>query len=71
MLPSLLSGRFDWILVGLLFGGVYVLEAGLLRDDLSLGVLGNVYRPLHAVLAFAACAVFLGAAARDGEFGSS
>jgi O-antigen ligase len=65
MLPSLFSGRFDWILLGLCFGALYVAEAGVLRGNLSLGIVGNAYRPIHGVLAFAVCAVFLLGANRE------
>lgn len=65
MLPSLVSGRFDWMLVAFLFGGLYVLEVALLRGNLGLGLIGNAYRPLHAVLTFCACAVFLLGTDRD------
>lgn len=65
MLPSLLSGRYHWMIVAFLFGGVYVLEVALLRGNLGLGLMGNAYRPLHAVLTFCACAVFLLGTDRD------
>jgi hypothetical protein len=65
MLLSLLSNRFRWVVIGLLFAAAYVLETGLLRGDLRLGVVGNSYRPLHAVLVFCACAVFLFGANRE------
>jgi O-antigen ligase len=65
MLPLLLSGRFNWIVVALVLAAAYVLETGLLRGDLRLGIVGNSYRPIHAVLVFCACAVFLAAADRD------
>ena len=65
MLPSLASLRFAWIAGGLALAAAYVLETGLLRGDLGLGVVGNSYRPLHPLLVFAACAVFLLAADRE------
>lgn len=65
MLPSLLSDRFRWIVLALVLAALYLGETGVLRGDLRLGIVGNVYRPLHAVLAFSICAIFLVGADRD------
>jgi hypothetical protein len=65
MLPSLLSRQFDWIIIALLLGTVYVVETGVLHGDFRLGILGNAYRPLHAVLTFSVCAIFLRGTNRD------
>jgi hypothetical protein len=53
------EGRYLWVLLGWGLAALYVLEAGLLRGDLRIGVVGNVYRPLSAVVVFCACAVLL------------
>lgn len=65
MLPSLLSRRFDWVLLGLLCVAFYAAETGVLHGDFRLGIIGNVYRPVHAVLTFSVCAIFLAGADRD------
>jgi hypothetical protein len=65
MLPSLLSRRFDWVLLGLLCAAFYAAETGVLHGDFRLGIIGNVYRPVHAVLTFSVCAIFLAGADRD------
>jgi hypothetical protein len=65
MLPSLLSRRFDWIVFALIWAALYVAETGALHGDFRLGVIGNAYRPLHAVLTFSVCAIFLAGADRD------
>jgi O-antigen ligase/polysaccharide polymerase Wzy-like membrane protein len=64
-IPSLLRGGYGWVLVAFGFAGAYVVEAGLLRGDLALGVVGNTYRPLHAMFVFCACVVLLRRADRD------
>lgn len=58
-IPRLFHGGYGWVLVAFALAGAYVVEAGLLRGDLELGVVGNTYRPLHAMLVFCACAVLL------------
>jgi O-Antigen ligase len=63
MLPSL--RRFNWIVLALVCAALYVAETGLLHRDFRLGIIGNAYRPLHAVLTFSVCAVFLAGADRD------
>jgi O-antigen ligase/polysaccharide polymerase Wzy-like membrane protein len=63
MLPSL--RRFSWIVFALVFAALYVAETGLLHRDFRLGIIGNAYRPAHAVLTFSVCAVFLAGADRD------
>jgi hypothetical protein len=65
MLPSLLSRRFDWVLLALLCAAFYAAETGVLHGDFRLGIIGNVYRPVHAVLTFSVCAIFLAGADRD------
>lgn len=60
-----LEGRYRWVLIGLALAVAYTFEAGLLRGDLSPGVLGNVYRPISVVVVFCACAVLLRDADRD------
>ncbi len=65
MLPSLLSRRFDWIVFALTWAALYVAETGALHGDFRLGIIGNAYRPLHAVLTFSVCAIFLAGADRD------
>jgi hypothetical protein len=65
MLPSLRLTRFRWIVIGLAVALLYVLETGILRGDLAVGIVGNSYRPIHAVLVFSACAVFLLASNRE------
>jgi hypothetical protein len=59
MLPSLRDRRFSWIAAALLLAVLYVLETALLRGELSLGIAGNSYRPLHPMLVFCASAVLL------------
>ncbi len=54
-----IQGRYGWVLLGWGLAAVYSLEAGLLRGDLSPGIVGNVYRPISAVVVFCACAVLL------------
>jgi hypothetical protein len=63
MLPSL--RRFNWIVFALIWGALYVAETGVLHGDFRLGIIGNAYRPLHAVLTFSVCAIFLAGADRD------
>jgi O-antigen ligase len=65
MLPSLLSRRFDWIVLTLVCAVLYVAETGVVHGDFRLGIIGNAYRPVHAVLVFSVCAVFLAGADRD------
>jgi hypothetical protein len=57
--------RYGWVLLGWGLAALYALEAGLLRGDLSPGVLGNVYRPISAVVVFCACVVLLRDADRE------
>jgi O-antigen ligase len=57
--------RYRWILAAWAFAAAYALEAGLLRGDLSPGIVGNVYRPISAVVVFCACVVCLRGADRE------
>ncbi len=50
---------YRWILGALALAIAYAFEAGILRGDLEPGILGNVYRPLSAVVVFCACVVLL------------
>ena len=59
------EGRYLWVLLGWGLALAYAVEAGLLRGDLSAGVLGNVYRPISVVIVFCACAVLLRDADRE------
>ena len=65
MLPSVFARRYRWILLGLVLGALWVAETTLPHGDFRIGVVGNSYRPLHAVLTFCACAVFLLGANRE------
>jgi O-antigen ligase len=60
-----LERRYGWVLLGWALAAVYAFEAGLLRGDLSPGIVGNVYRPISAVVVFCACAVLLRDADRE------
>ena len=59
------EGRYFWVLLGWGLALAYAFEAGLLRGDLSAGVLGNVYRPISVVIVFCACAILLREADRE------
>ena len=56
---------YRWILAALALAIAYAFEAGILRGDLEPGILGNVYRPLSAVVVFCACVVLLRGADRE------
>ncbi len=57
--------RYRWILAAWALAAAYALEAGVLRGDLSPGIVGNVYRPISAVVVFCACVVLLRDADRE------
>jgi hypothetical protein len=57
--------RYRWLVLAWALALAYAFEAGILRGDLAPGIVGNVYRPVSAVVVFGACAVLLRGADRE------